>query len=196
MCTGGIKEVFLGGAELLLNIRAQKRGDEDFIADILQKMICSHCELKSGSGDEPEMLRETASRFVIDDHERGAFIYEDLPSGSPVGMALYRCRNRHDEFPTYEVFGRLDPKLFPAGGLFMQVVLFWVHPGYRRLGLGTELMRQVEAESRRRRIHLICLLIEGTNRPAMQFIRRLRYREVERGPVWDQVVRVCLIKRV
>ncbi|HHW09851.1 MAG TPA: GNAT family N-acetyltransferase [Firmicutes bacterium] len=184
----------------MLNIRVQKSGDEAFIAEILQKMHRSHCELKTaaGGGEEPDAAtaKEIAFRFVNAADERGAFIYEDLPSGTPVGIVLYRCRNRQDAFPDYEVFGRLDPRLFPSGGRFLQVVLLWVHPGYRRLGLGSELLRRVEAEARLRQIRLLFLLVEGTNRPAMQLVRRLRYREITRGPVWDQVVRVSLIKRV
>jgi ribosomal protein S18 acetylase RimI-like enzyme len=53
-----------------------------------------------------------------------------------------------------------------------------VHPGYRRTGLGGELIRAAEAELRRRGIHIIAALIEEDNTASRSLFTKLEYLDM------------------
>ncbi len=176
----------------MLHIRPQNAKDLDFLYRILQREAHAHPLPMAG---EEETAYAQAAAFTCD-ADKGALIYEDAPSGQYVGAALYRCRNRNEECAPGEIFAQLESRLFPAGGGFLETVLCWINPDYRRLGLGSELLAQLEQEARRRDIHLVYLHTEGKNIAGKRFARKMAYREVFRGPMWDDTVRVGLVKRV
>ena len=86
--------------------------------------------------------------------------------------------------------------LVPADGRFIEVFQLWVEPAFRRRGLGLKLKRTLEDHAARREIGLIYTHVRADNGPAIMLNHRLGYREIFRGPLWDEVVRVGLIKRV
>ena len=117
-----------------------------------------------------------------------------------IGMILCRFRqwnpNDTDEYGSDSVFRELPERVFSSDGRFCEVFQLWVDERYRRRGLGTRLKKQLERESCRRGIQLIYTHTEETNLHVLELNRRLGYEEVRRGPIWDETIRVSLIKRL
>jgi ribosomal protein S18 acetylase RimI-like enzyme len=70
----------------------------------------------------------------------------------------------------------------------------WVAPDYRRQGLATKLKQQFEAESRLRGMSMLYTHTELTNPHVIELNRKLGYREIRTGPIWDEILRVSLVK--
>ena len=60
--------------------------------------------------------------------------------------------------------------------------------------MGTRLKGELERESRSRGIRLIYTHTETTNGHVIDLNLKMGYREVRRGPIWDEVERVSLVK--
>ena len=67
---------------------------------------------------------------------------------------------------------------------------------YRRRGLATKLKEQLEVESRARGVRLVYTHTEETNPHVLALNEKMGYREIRRGPIWDEVVRVSLVKEI
>ncbi len=91
---------------------------------------------------------------------------------------------------------KIPRAVFPADGRFCEVFNLWVEKPYRRRGLATKLKEQLEIESRLRGICLIYTHTEADNPHVLKLNAKIGYREVQRGPIWDEVVRVSLVKEV
>lgn len=123
--------------------------------------------------------------------EGGAHIAE--VGGRSVGAILWRAR----DLATVEegsVFRQIDRDVFPADGAFAEIFQLWVDPEHRRRGVGTALKRALEAAARARRLGMIYTHTEERNTHVLAFNAKLGYREVRRGPIWDEIVRVSLSK--
>jgi ribosomal protein S18 acetylase RimI-like enzyme len=90
----------------------------------------------------------------------------------------------------------LSVDLFPADGGFCEIFQLWVAPEYRRQGLATHLKQQAEEEAQRRGINLLYTHTEESNKHVIELNLKLGYSEVRRGPMWDEAVRVSLIKQM
>lgn len=173
----------------MLRMRTQKESDRQFLLDILQRESHSHplyCQ-----SDTPE----DAVVHLLNDRDKGALIFEDDSSGKQVGVVIFRYRNLAEQYDN-EVFNQLDADLFTPNGAFVEVVLLWIQPDYRQLGLGSDLLRNLERQAKRRNIHLLYMQTEGTNIPGKRFLRKLKFNEVRQGPIWDDTVRVSVIKKI
>ena len=147
----------------------------------------------------PEEVSEHRSKIAafISDSDKAAWVYEDTETGRVIGLILWRYRNRLQEaFEGWNIFPQLDPCLFPPDGAFCEIFQLWVAPAFRRRGLASTLKQQAEAESVRRGVHSLYTHTEERNTHVIEMNRKLGYREVRRGPIWDEVVRVSLIKRL
>ncbi|WP_420850817.1 GNAT family N-acetyltransferase [Paenibacillus aceris] len=71
-----------------------------------------------------------------------------------------------------------------------------VHPSYRRLGLATKLKLKLEEEAESHKVNLIYTHTEETNNHVIELNKKIGYQEVRRGPIWDEVIRVSLIKQL
>ncbi|HWI53687.1 MAG TPA: GNAT family N-acetyltransferase [Symbiobacteriaceae bacterium] len=153
-------------------------------------------DLKSDDGTMTEQevaAHRVKIRSYLTDPDKGAFIWDD---GRPVAMIMYLVRSLDvPQFPG-EIFGEIDRSVFPPDGRFLEVFQLWVDPAYRQRGLATALKRELEAESVRRGVRLIYTHTEETNVITLHLNRVLGYREVRRGPIWDEVIRVSLVKKV
>ncbi len=133
----------------------------------------------------------------INDPCQGGWIAEDSTTGAKAGMILARFRDRQTE-PDDEanrfLFQFIDNSIFPPDGKFCEVFQLWVHPTYRRQGLATRLKQVLEDEAKKRGIHMIYTHTEAQNEHVIEMNRKLGYREVRRGPLWDDVIRVSLVK--
>jgi len=94
----------------------------------------------------------------------------------------------------WSIFPELNERLFPTDGAFCEIYQLWVAPEYRRRGLATRLKQQAEAESLRRGVKLIYTHTEERNTHVIQMNLDLGYHEIRRGIIWDEIVRVSLIK--
>jgi 8-oxo-dGTP pyrophosphatase MutT (NUDIX family) len=110
-------------------------------------------------------------------------------------MILYRLRNRLTEsFNNNEVFGQLEARLFPEDGRFCEIFQLWVDPAYRRQGIARRLKTHLETECGRRGVQMIYTHTLATNQPVLNLNRQLGYVEVRRGSIWDDAIRVSLVK--
>lgn len=134
--------------------------------------------------------------LFVTDPSKGAFIVEDSPLQKPVAMIMYAIASRDAIYPWKTVFHEIDRTLFQSDGRFMEVFQLWVHPDYRRRGLATRLKRELEEEAKRREVNLIYTHTEEVNCHVIELNEKLGYREVRRGPIWDEVIRVSLIKQL
>jgi ribosomal protein S18 acetylase RimI-like enzyme len=140
------------------------------------------------AGDNDEALRRKIEPFVADG---GAQIAAD--GGAAIGAILWRIR----ELATVEawsVFREIDASVFPPDGRFAEIFQLWVDPAHRRRGVATALKRALEVAARARGAGLVYTHTEARNAHVLALNARLGYREVRRGPIWDAVVRVSLIK--
>lgn len=138
------------------------------------------------------------ARFLVD-ADKGAWVCVDATEDArPQGMLLARFRALNDESSAElalgSVFLELDRGLFPADGRFCEVFQLWVDPACRRRGWATALKRHLEAEARRRGLGAIYTHTLELNDRVVELNLKLGYHVVRRGPIWDEAVRVSLIK--
>ena len=150
--------------------------------------------------EEQQEYRRKIEGFVRGDGQRGGWVCVDAEQDRLVGMILCRWRRRpgegDKEYSGDSVFRELAADLFPEDGRFCEVFQLWVDPDFRRRGLGTRLKVHLEAECRDRGIGMIYTHTEEHNLHVIALNERLGYQQVRRGPIWDAVVRVSLVKRI
>jgi ribosomal protein S18 acetylase RimI-like enzyme len=137
---------------------------------------------------ELETHRQLILSFILDG---GACIAER--TRFPVGTILWRIRQLELVEPG-SIFRSIDASVFPPNGTFAEVYQLWVDPKHRRAGIGTALKRSIETAVRSQNVQLIYTHTEETNSHVLALNNKLGYREVRRGPIWDEVVRVSLVK--
>ncbi len=141
--------------------------------------------------------REKICSFLRDAN-KAAWVYED--KGIRVAAILCAFRDLHNE--PKEAHGlhfyrsAIPRATFPEDGRFCEVFNLWVERPYRRRGLATKLKEQLEVESRARGVRLVYTHTEETNPHVLALNEKMGYREIRRGPIWDEVVRVSLVKEI
>ncbi len=112
-----------------------------------------------------------------------------------IGTIMATFRNRWtDTFPASSILGALDADLFPDDGRFCEIFQLWIHPEHRRQGHASGLKRALESECLPRGICMIYTHTAEENHHVVKLNTKLGYREVRRGPIWDSIVRISLIK--
>jgi len=150
---------------------------------------CDNCR------ERPAIWSYSEIAAFISDSDKAAWVYEDTETGRLIGIILWRYRNRlRDTFEGWNIFPQLDERLFPPDGAFCEIFQLWDAPAFRRRGLASALKRQAETESLRHRVHSLYTHTEERNTHVIEMNLNLGYREVRRGPIWDEIVRVSLIK--
>lgn len=136
--------------------------------------------------------RELMLSFVVSP-DKGARVVEE--GTELIGMILWRYRNRFTEdIPASSVFCQIDSSTYSLDGAFCEIFNLWVDPRFRRRGLGTELKISAEEDAVARGVKLVYTHTEETNPHVLELNKKLGYVEVRRGPIWDEVVRVSLVK--
>ena len=127
--------------------------------------------------------------------DRAAWIALDGDSGVRAGlvMCIFRDLSESGSGTPGNEFYRGLPDLSKVGR-FCEVFELWVHPDFRRQGLATRLKKQLEIESVRRGIGLIYTHTRSVNDHVVELNLKMGYREIRRGPIWDDVERISLIK--
>ena len=141
--------------------------------------------------------REKIRAFVTDS-DKQAWVLEDHEAGCLAGMILFRFRHRVEpsERPDSWLFRELPMDIFPSDGRFCEVFNLRVEPPDRRRGHATRLKNQMERVARQRGVCLLYTHTEQTNAHVLELNRKMGYVEVRRGPIWDEVSRVSLVKRL
>jgi ribosomal protein S18 acetylase RimI-like enzyme len=148
------------------------------------------------SAQELAEHRDKIAGFVTGANN-SAWVYENTTSGHLVGAILCRFRDRSHEASTEAnefLIRYIGEDWIPADGRFCEVFNLWVDPPYRRQGLATNLKRYIENEAIRRGIKLIYTHTEERNEHVIALNKKLGYREIRRGPIWDEIIRVSLVK--
>ena len=153
----------------------------------------------SAAADEPPMdmtERRVKMTGFVRDTDKAAWVVEDTDSHAHAAAILCLFRDLDSEESSTlnrDSFDRIRD-LLPDDCRFTEVFNLWVHPDYRRQGLATKLKRHLETESRNRTLSMIYTHTEVSNHHVIELNRKLGYREIRRGPIWDEVVRVSLVK--
>lgn len=179
----------------MLTLRKSLPADLDFLVAVdLQDEGCESTYMDDWGTKELAEHRDKIAAFISGD-DQDAWVYEESDTGSLIAMILWRYRNRLLEiFDSGNIFSQLDESLFPPDGAFGEIFQLWVAPEHRRHGLATRLKQQAEIESLKRSVKLLYTHTEEHNPHVIEMNLQLGYREVRRGPIWDEIVRVSLIK--
>lgn len=133
----------------------------------------------------------------VSDENKGAWVGVTREDGQRAGMILCRFRNRLTEpFNDGTIFNELDVRIFPDEGRFCEIFQLWVEPSHRRKGLAMQLKEHLETEVSKRGIEMIYTHTRESNLHVLELNHRLGYTEIRRGPIWDDVIRVSLIKHI
>ena len=181
----------------MLNLRLATLADLDFLVkvDLEDEGVTSTYNNQWGE-QELAAHRAQMADFVTNEN-KAAWIYEECESHKLIGTIMYLFRNVLTEtFHSSSAIPKIARELFPPDGRFCEVFQLWVDPAYRRKGLASQLKRHAEAESLRRGVHMIYTHTEEHNLHVIELNQKLGYREVRRGPIWDDIIRVSLIKRL
>jgi len=142
--------------------------------------------------EELQEHRKKMLTFVTNENKR-AWIHES--DGERVSLIAYSFRNKEQKmWDSDKVFDEIDPSLFPADGRFCEVFQLWVDPAFRRQGLATELKNKMQSEALESGIGMLYTHTEEGNQHVIDMNLKLGYKEVRRGPIWDEVIRVSLVK--
>lgn len=183
----------------LFEIRAATSSDIEFLT-----MADLNAGAEENGGTTPPKMQDESSfrkhlakitDFVTDD-AKGAWVGVTREDGRRAGMILCRFRNRLTEpFGDGTIFDELEAGIFPDDGGFCEIFQLWVEPEFRRKGLAMQLKEHLEVEVMNRGIGLIYTHTRESNLHVLEMNRRLGYAEIRRGPIWDEVIRVSLVKR-
>jgi ribosomal protein S18 acetylase RimI-like enzyme len=181
----------------MLTIRKATLADLDFLirVDLEDEGITSTTPINR-TAQELANHRDKIAGFVTTSDDR-AWVFEDQASGQVVGTILYRFRDRVREERTEAnefLFRFIDDDWLPLDGRFCEVYNLWIDPLYRRQGLASQLKQHMEAEARRRGIKVIYTHTEECNKHVIAMNEKLGYQVIRRGPIWDNIVRVSLLK--
>jgi len=181
----------------LLTLRAATEADLDFMVriDLADEGITHEYPQHHTKSDFARCRQKLIS--YINGFRAGVWVYEDRASLRMVGLIICRFRDLLIEPSTDAnlfLLKHLDRSIFPENGRFTELYQLWVDPEFRRQGLATNLKRHIEIESLHRSVNMIYTHTEEANSHVIDLNLKLGYREVRRGPIWDEVIRVSLIK--
>lgn len=176
-------------------IRRANIDDLDFIVrtDLLNEGYTSNSDVMTI--EEVDRHTQKLKQFIVDE-EKGILVLEDAEQNGCIGYIMYRISNRDNPYPWKTAFSELDRNLFQEDGRFLEIYNLWVNSEYRRQGLATFLKKVIEIEAKRHSVSLIYTHTEAENEHVIELNRKLGYVEVRRGRIWDQVIRVSLIKHI
>lgn len=145
-----------------------------------------------------EELKDHSNKILkyVTEEDRGAFIFEDEKSKKRIGLIMYSIVNRDAKFPWKTIFHEIDRGLFQEDGRFVEIFQLWVAPEYRRSGIATKLKLKLEELAKSNDVNLIYTHTEERNKHVIELNEKLGYRIIRRGPIWDEIVRVSLIKQI
>jgi ribosomal protein S18 acetylase RimI-like enzyme len=126
-----------------------------------------------------------------------AWVLEDGEAGNLVGAIMCRFRDLMSEATgTYNSLRIVGDTWLHPDTRYCEVFQLWVDPKYRRQGLATRLKQHIESEAQERGVNFVYTHTEEQNAHVIDLNRKLGYHEIRRGPIWDEITRVSLVKRL
>jgi ribosomal protein S18 acetylase RimI-like enzyme len=175
-------------------LRRGSGDDLDFIARIDREGEGAGSSFADDWPEERWAQRRGEMRQYLVDRDKFTFVLDAGSECRRVGAIFGRFVNVNDELPSWSPFRILPATLFPDDGRVCEVFQLWVDPAFRRCGLATRLKREAEREATRRGVAAIYTQTNAANEHVVALNVKLGYREVRRGPLWDEVIRVSLLK--
>lgn len=180
----------------MLTVRAANEGDLNFLVwiDIKDEGVSSSY-MANWTDAEWAAHREQIAAY-ISSKDKIAFVMEETDSQRRVAGIYADILNVEDVVERWRMFQVISTELFPADGRFCAIFQLWVDPAYRRQGLGSRLKQMVEEEAVRRQVGAIYTHTEASNQHVITLNKKLGYAEIYRGPMWDEIERVALLKNL
>ena len=180
----------------MLQLRRASKNDLEFLI----KLDLEHEGFTPSVNDTAVDLEEHRAKIsrYVHDADKAAWVFENPEAHEQVAGILCWFRDLKAESksePSWQFFDSIRQSL-PRDGKFCEVFNLWVAPDFRRQGLASKLKQQLEIESRHRGIKMIYTHTELTNPHIIELNLKLGYREIRRGPIWDEIERVSLIKNL
>ena len=178
----------------MLTVRAANEGDLNFLVwiDIKDEGISS--SYMANWTNEEWLAHRWEIAAYISGKDKIAYVTEEVDSQRRVAGIYADILNVRDVADRWHMFQMVSTELFPEDGRFCAIFQLWVDPAYRRQGLGTQLKQRVEDDARRRQVGAIYTHTETTNAHVIALNEKLGYAEIYRGPMWDEIKRVALLK--
>ena len=181
--------------DVMLQVRRAAEHDLNFLVwiDIKDEGVSSSY-MANWTDAEWAAHREQIAAYISGD-DKIAFVIEEESCQRVAGIYA-DILHVQDVVDRWQMFQTISMELFPVDGRFCSIFQLWVDPAYRRQGLGTQLKQKVEAEARRHQVGAIYTHTEATNAHVIALNKKLGYTEIYRGPMWDEIERVALLKRM
>jgi len=177
-----------------LILRAATQDDLDFLIKIDQDDEGIASPVQYLTEEEQREHRNKIAAFIGNEDDC-AWVFENVECGDIVAVIMCRFRDLMSEaagaYNSLRIVG--DAWLRPETR-YCEVFQLWVDPAYRRQGLATRLKQHIEVEAKDRGIDYIYTHTEEENAHVIELNLKLGYYEIRRGPIWDEVMRVSLVK--
>ncbi|MFN8670658.1 MAG: GNAT family N-acetyltransferase [Candidatus Sericytochromatia bacterium] len=113
-----------------------------------------------------------------------------------IGCLMYNIVNIDNKLPDYSIFYKLDRNLFPKDGNIIEIFQLWIKPDFRKKGIAKSLKIKLEEIALNLKINAIYTHTEEVHEVVLKLNKGLGYKEIRRGPIWDEIIRVSLIKNL
>ena len=120
------------------------------------------------------------------------------PQTLTVGMVLSLCQaSMLTASNTIRYLKRLiEEGVVPVDEPFCEVFQLWVDPSYRRFGVASEMKMAIENDATAKGCRFMYTHTRETNQHVVALNIKLGYNMVRTGTLWDDIVRVSLVKRL
>lgn len=139
--------------------------------------------------DSDKMLHKKMLAF-FDSKENGGFIYE---TDRPVGLLLYSVAYTDKDYSWPTVYKEI-PKKYLWDNVLLGVYNLWVDPEFRRQGIASSLKNKLETFAIDQGFKQLFTHTELANEHVIKMNLKLGYDIVRVGPIWDESIRVSLLK--
>ncbi|MBK8904948.1 MAG: GNAT family N-acetyltransferase [Anaerolineaceae bacterium] len=180
----------------MLTMRRANAGDVNFLIwiDIKDEGVSSSY-MANWADAEWAAHREQIAAYISSE-DKIAFVTEEVASQRRVAGIYADILHVQDVAGRWRMFRTVSTDLFPGDGRFCAIFQLWVDPAYRRQRLGSQLKQMVEDEAVHRQVGAIYTHTEAVNEHVITLNKKLGYREIYRGPMWDDIERVALLKNL
>ena len=179
----------------MLKLRTAEDCDLNFLVwiDIKDEGVSS-AYMANWTDTEWAAHREQIAAYISGD-DKIAYVIEAGNQRRVAGIYADILQVR-DVVDQWQMFQTVSTEIFPEDGRFCAIFQLWVDPTFRRQGLGSQLKKMVEEEAARRQVKAIYTHTEAVNKHVITLNKKLGYQEIYCGPMWDEIERVALFKRL
>jgi ribosomal protein S18 acetylase RimI-like enzyme len=164
-----------------------------FAQDLLFLLEIDRMSCEREGIDWNQAEREPLARLFTDWEPNFAFVacHENVP----IGAIMLRARLTSDS-SLLDVQRTLLHPLIGTSTRFVDIFDIWIEPECRRLHVATELKKMLEEECRAKNIKWIFTFQHFENIAAIRMNEKLGYEHIGTLQMYDEVPRVCFLRRV